>query len=145
MAVPVVEYPIAQVTLIAKFVFAVGADGVVPSGAAVAGQGWSMQVGNSHVSSSLQVAVSDVDHPVAQVTSMPVPVGDSGAKGVVVLATVAGQGSSLQMGSVHVLSALQVAVSDVENPVAQVTGIPVPVDDVGADGVFPVASTVAGQ
>jgi hypothetical protein len=89
-----------------------------------------MHLGNTHVSSSLQVAVSEVEYPLAQVTSISVPVGDTAAIGVMPsAASVAGQGSSLQVGSVQVLSALQVAVSDVENPVAQVTAIPVPVGD----------------
>jgi hypothetical protein len=88
-----------------------------------------MHLGNTHVSSSLQVAVSEAEYPLAQVTSISVPVGDNGAEGILTFASVAGQGSSLQVGSVQVLSALQVAVSDVENPVAQVTAIPAPVGD----------------
>jgi hypothetical protein len=76
---------------------------------------------------------------------MFVPVGESGTPGVPLCATVAGQGSSLQVGSVHVSSSLQVAVSVVENPGAQDTAIPVPVGDDGADGVFPFAGAVAGH
>jgi hypothetical protein len=81
-----------------------------------------VQSGNIHVSSTLQVAVLDVDHPVAQVATIPVPVGVSGADGVdEFAAAVAGQGWSTQVGNVQVSSALQVAVPVVEYPVSQTT------------------------
>jgi hypothetical protein len=143
-AVPVVEYPVAQVTAMPLPVFVVGADGVAPLATSVAGQGWSMQVGNVHVSSALQVAVEDVDHPVAQVAVIPWPVGVVGTDGLDPLASaVAWQGSSMQVGNCHVSSALQVAVPDGENPMSHVTGISPPVADVGTDGVVP--SAVPGQ
>jgi hypothetical protein len=139
-----VEYPSAHDTVMPVPVCACSADGTTPLAAAVAGQGWSMQAGNTHVSSSLQVAVEDVDHPVAQVTTIPLPVGVVGTVGVVLLAAaVSGQGSSMQVGNVHVSSALQVAVPSGDHPTLHVTVISLPVGDVRADGVDP--SGVAGQ
>jgi hypothetical protein len=124
VAVSTVEYPVSQVTVIPLPVFDPGADGVVPLAAAVAGQGWSPQVGNIHVPSTLQVAVPDVAYPAAQVTSTPLPVSDSPAYGVVPLAgSVGGHFWSLQAGNSQVSSALQVAEPLVENPAAQVTAI----------------------
>ena len=43
------------------------------------------------------------------------------------------------------LSALHVAVSDVEYPVAHVTAMPVPVADSTAEGVVPLATVVVGH
>jgi hypothetical protein len=146
VAVSAAEYPTTHFTAILVPVFDLGADGVVPPAASVAGQGSSLQVGNSHVSSALQVALAEVEYPTAQVTSIPVPVLDAAADGVVPSsAGVAGQGWSLQFGNTHVSSTLQVAVSEVEYPVAQVTAIPTPVGDTAADGVMPSAASVAGQ
>ena len=51
----------------------------------------------------------------------------------------------MQTGRVQVLSALHVAVSDVEYPVAHVTAIPVPVADSTAEGVVPLAAAVVGH
>ena len=65
--------------------------------------------------SAWHVAVSVVAYPTAHVTDMPEPVSDWTTEGVEPLAAaVAGQGSSTQVGSVHELSALQVAVPEVE-------------------------------
>ena len=51
----------------------------------------------------------------------------------------------MHVGSVQVLSALHVAVSDVEYPVAHVTAMPVPVADSTAEGVVPLAAVVVGH
>jgi hypothetical protein len=117
VAVPVVEYPVAQVTGMSVLVTDSGTSGRLGSVAESKDdrQGSSKQVGNDHVSSTLQVAVPVVDHPVAQVTAMSTPVGDSGTNGLCSDAgTVAGQGSSTQVGRTQVPSTLQVAVSVVE-------------------------------
>ena len=77
---------------------------------------------------------------------MPVPVADSSADGVVPIAVaVARQGSSMHVGRSHMLSALQVAVPDGDQPNSQVTGIPEPVAVIGANGIAPLAGSVAGQ
>jgi hypothetical protein len=110
-------------------------DGEVGSVEMTRGQGSSKQVGNDHVSSALQVAVMIVSYPGAQTTEIPVPVGDSGTDGLIQSAeALAGQGSSSQVGKVQVSSSLHVAVDVVENPAAQVTGMPVLVTDSETDG-----------
>ena len=77
---------------------------------------------------------------------MPEPVADSGTEGVSAIAgSEARQGSSMHVGSSHVLSALQVAVPDGDQPNSQVTGILEPVAVIGANGIAPLAGSVAGQ
>jgi hypothetical protein len=79
------------------------------------------------------MAGSEGENPIGQVAAT-LPVGDFGTEGTLP-AGEPGHGSSTQVGSVHVSSALQVAVPVVEYPVSQSTAILLPVGDVRTEGI----------